>query len=138
MLPAATLWSIARNDGATRRVLLLLMLGALLYGFGVQAARACLPTVLASHAHHAALTGLAAEPCHDDAGVVQLVCESHCRTDAQSARLSFSFDLPVAAPLDAPRPAAPLPLAAPGDSGAEPPLRDSGPPLHVLFHRFLR
>jgi len=138
MLPAAAPWSIARSDGATRRVLLLLMLGALLYGLGVQAARACLPTVLASHAHHAALTGIDAEPCHDDAGVVQLVCESHCRTDVQSARLSFSFDLPVAAPLDAPRPAAPLLLAAPGDGGFEPPPRGSGPPLHVLFHRFLR
>ncbi len=138
MLPAPTPWSIARHAGATRRALLLLMLGALLYGLGVQAARACLPTVLASHTHAAALAGTDAERCHSDAGVVQLVCESHCKTDAQTARLSFAFDLPAAAPLDAPRPAAPLLLAALSSGDDAAPLRDSGPPLHLLFHRFLR
>jgi len=114
------------------------MLGALLYGLGVQAARACLPTVLASHTHAAALAGTDAERCHSDAGVVQLVCESHCKTDAQTARLSFTFDLPAAAPLDAPRPAAPLLLAALTEGNAAAPPRESGPPLHLLFHRFLR
>lgn len=138
MLPAATPWSIARRAGVVRRTLMLLMLGTLLFGLGVQAARACLPTVLATHAHAADADGGDGAPCHGEAGVVQLVCESHCRADTQSARLSFGFDLPAAAPLDAPRPAAPLLLAAldAGDNAAPPP--GSGPPLHLLFHRFLR
>lgn len=133
-----TPWSIARHHDRMRRALLMLMLGVLLYGLGVQAARACLPTTMASHAHAAALSEPDRQPCHDEVGVSQLVCESHCRTDVQSTRLSFSFDLPAAAPLHAPGPIAPLIAIASSDGSRAAPPRDNGPPLHLLFQRFLR
>lgn len=128
-------WSLARRAAFGRRAVLLLLLAALLYGFGMHAARACahrLPAV-------AQLNAMPEEhPCHGDIDVAKAACEAHCQTDTQSGRLSPSFDLPAAAPLDvlpALAPAAPIgPLAL----DVAPPRRDTGPPLHILLHRLLR
>ncbi len=121
-----------------RRTLLLLVLGALLYGLGLQAARACLPTVLPTHMHFDSVAGEPRLPCHDDAGLAQAVCESHCRTNAQNSRVSVSFDLPAAAPMVSAAPMAPVLVVAAIDHGFDLPPRDGGPPLHILLHRFLR
>lgn len=136
MLGAPTPWSIARCNGSARRLLLLLALGALLFGLGMQAARACLPETVA-HTHAEVLGGGETSHCHDDVALAQAVCESHCRADAQSSRVSLTPDLPAAAPLDA---VAPLALVTPiaRSDGSAPPPRDGGPPLHVLFQRFLQ
>ena len=131
-------WSIARSNSALRRVLLLLVLGAVLFGAGVQAARACLPSMLSSHLHVAASSDDLPEPCHGDAGIARAVCESHCRTDAQSTRAALNFDLPAAAPADAFAPMTPIVVALLTAVDTAPPPRDNGPPLHLLFHRFLR
>lgn len=121
-----------------RRTLLLLVLGALLYGLGLQAAKACLPTVLPTHMHFASVAAEPQQPCHDDVGLTQAVCEPHCRNNAQNSRVSVSFDLPAAAPLDSAAPVAPVLVVAAIDSDFDLPPRGSGPPLHILFHRFLR
>jgi len=135
--PAPTPWSIARNSGAPARLLLLLVLGALLYGLGVQAARACLP-LIAAHEHiEGTATGADQDRCHDEQTPSQVVCESHCRTDAQSNRVSLSFDLPAAAPLATVVVMAPIVSVASGASDLTV-LRDAGPPLHLLFQRLLR
>lgn len=138
-MPAFTPWSLARRAASGRRAVLLLTLAALLYVFGMHAARACGHVASASAQH-----STAAAPCHGeddgdlDVDLAQAACEAHCRTDAQSGRVSPSFDLPAAAPLSvalAPEPAAAresLVLA-----GA-PPRGDTGPPLHILLHRLLR
>ena len=131
-------WSLARRTGNARRALLLLMLGALLYGFGVLAARACLPTVLATHMQAVAVASAEPAPCHGDAGITQAVCESHCRTDVQNSRISLNFDLPAAVPLETAIPVTPIIAVALSDSDPSLPSRDGGPPLHVLFHRYLR
>lgn len=131
-------WSIARRGGTLRRALLLIVLGAVLYGIGVQAARACLPAVLVSHVHTVATADGQPEPCHGDAGAARAVCESHCRSDAQSTRASLNFDLPAAAPVDIAGPIVPVMLVAHNDGDTAPPPRDNGPPLHLLFQRFLR
>jgi hypothetical protein len=137
MLAALAPWSIARSRAAPRRVLLLLMLGALLYGLGMQAARACLP-IIAAYEHAEVLSrGDAPDHCHGDEALALAVCESHCRTDVQSNRASLNFDLPAAVPLDGAAALAPTVTVAASD-GAMPPSRDRGPPLHLLFHRFLR
>ncbi len=130
-------WSLARSNGTLRRVLLLIVLGAVLYGLGVQAARACLPAVLVSHVHSVSIADGQPEPCGGDAGVARAFCESHCRSDAQSTRASLNFDLPAAVPVDVARPVGPIMLVAHNHGDTAPPPRDSGPPLHVLFHRFL-
>jgi len=121
-----------------RRTLLLLVLGALLYGLGLQAARACLPTVLPTHVHFDSVAAEQRQPCHDDAVLTKAVCESHCRNNAQNSRVSVSFDLPAAAPMDSTVPMAPVLVVAAIDNDFDLPLRDSGPPFHILFHRFLR
>ncbi len=129
-------WSIARRAAPGRRAVLLLLLAALLYGFGIHAARAC--------AHGPAAAAQAAmpsgdTPCqHGDIDVAEAACEAHCRADTQSGRVSVSFDLPAAA---APG-TAPV-LAPPATVGllaldAAPPRGDTGPPLHILLHRLLR
>jgi hypothetical protein len=129
-------WSIARGSAVSRQVLLLLVLGALLYGFVVHAARACVQAAAPAQAE-ALASGSPSDHCHESEAAALTACESHCRADAQSSRASLSFDLPAAAPLDAAVPLAPIITLAASD-GAAPPPRDSGPPLHVLFHRFLR
>lgn len=131
-------WSIARSNGSFRRALVLIVIGALLYGIGVQTARACLPAVLQSHLHVATTFHGEPAPCHGDAGITRAVCESHCRSEAQSTRASLNVDLPAAAPLDMLGAVSPVIVVARNDAEATTPPRDSGPPLHVLFHRFLR
>lgn len=132
-MPALSPWSLARQSADGRRVLLLLVVAALLYGFGMHAARACPP---GAAMQFSSLAG--GDPCHGDIDVADAACEAHCRTDAQSGRTSLSFDLPAAAPPDLafsfvpPVPSGPLVLA-----GA-PSRRDTGPPLHILLHRLLR
>jgi hypothetical protein len=80
-----------------------------------------------------------ASPCHHaEADVAQVACEAHCRTDAQSSRLSLSFDLPEAAPAGFVTWLAPLLPATIATPEAAPPRRDTGPPLHILLHRLLR
>jgi len=129
-------WSLARRAAFGRRAVLLLVLAAVLYGFGMHAARAC--------AHNAAAIAQATNhaggpPCHHgEIDVAEAACEAHCRTDTQSGRLSLSFDLPAAAPL-----AVTPSMALPSPAGqlaldAAPPRRDTGPPLHILLHRLLR
>jgi hypothetical protein len=128
-------WSLARRAAFPRRAVLLLVLAALLYGFGMHAARAC--------AHNSAVvaqlgTMPAGHPCHGDVDLAEAACEAHCHTDAQSGRLSLSFDLPAAVPLEVvPSMAPPAPIG-PLAFDAAPPRRDTGPPLHILLHRLLR
>jgi hypothetical protein len=138
MSSALAPWSIARRTGGLRRALLLLMLGALLYGLGVQAARACLPVALATHMHVVGDGSAEPAPCHDDAGITQAVCESHCRADAQNSRVTLNFDLPAAVPVQAETAVAPLIAVAVSEGDPSLPSRDGGPPLHVLFSRYLR
>ncbi len=127
-------WSIARRAHAARRLLLLFVLGALLYGFGLHAARACVPAAAAGQ--FSALS--AGDSCHGDVDVAEAACQVHCRTDAQSGRASASFDLPAAAPPDLlPALAPPAPDESLAIAGA-PPRRVGGPPLHILLHRLLR
>lgn len=129
-------WSLARRAAVGRRAVLLLVLAALLYGFGIHAARACVhnPVVL-----EAAGAPAGDPPCHHgEIDVAEAACEAHCRTDTQSGRLSLSFDVPAAAPLDVVpslAPPAPIGLLA---FAASPPRGDTGPPLHILLHRLLR
>lgn len=128
-------WSLARRAAFGRRAVLLFVLAALLYGFGMHAARACV--------HEApVIAKLQAmpdpHPCHGDTDLAEAACETHCRTDTQSGRLSLSFDLPPAAPVAL---AAALPPPTPAGSPSPqfaPPRRDTGPPLHILLHRLLR
>jgi len=129
-------WSIARRAAFGRRAVLLLLLAALLYGFGIHAARAC--------AHNLAAIGQAAAvasapPCHHgDIDLAEAACEAHCNTDTQTGRLSVSFDLPAAAPLGVPTALAPPPPIGLLAFDASPPRGDTGPPLHILLHRLLR
>jgi hypothetical protein len=128
-------WSLGRRAACGRRAVLLLVLAALLYGFGMHAARACVPGASAA-VHHSASVGVA--PCHGEIDVAQGACEVVCNTDTQSGRASLSFDLPAAAPLDlfaSLAPPAPVGALA---LDAAPPRRDTGPPLHILLHRLLR
>lgn len=131
-------WSLARRSALGRRAVLMLVLAALLYGFGMHAARACV--------HDAAAVAVAPAgdlagdpPCHHgDLDVAEAACEVHCRTDTQSGRMSLSFDLPAATPLNVaplPAPAEPVVLLL---ADLAPPRGDSGPPLHILLHRLLR
>lgn len=137
MSAAPTPWSIARSSRAPARLLVLLVLGALLYGLGVQAARACLP-LIAAHDHlELPATGADRDRCHEEQTPSQVVCESHCRTDAQSNRVLLSFDLPAAAPLATVVALAPIVSVAAG-AGDLPAPPDAGPPLHLLFQRLLR
>jgi hypothetical protein len=129
-------WSLARRAACGRRAVLLLVLAALLYGFGMHAARAC--------AHNTAAIAQAASPAgappchHGDVDVAEAACEAHCRTDTQSSRLPTTFDLPAAAPLEVvPSLAPPPPIAQLALDDATP-RRDTGPPLHILLHRQLR
>jgi len=131
-----TPWSLARRVDRGRRAVLLLLLAALLYGFGLHAARACV-TNLSTAAQHAVPHD--GQPCHGDSGigVSEAACEAHCRTDAQTGRHSPSFDLMAAAP---PNLSAALVPEAPADLStpeAAPPWRSSGPPLHILLQRLL-
>jgi hypothetical protein len=129
-------WSLARRGAVGRRALLLFVLAALLYGLGLHAARACAHGS-AVFAQPAALAGN--PPCHHgDIDVAEAACEAYCRTDTQSSRVSLSFDLPAAAPLDfAPSLVPPAPIG-PLALDTAPPRRDTGPPLHILLHRLLR
>jgi hypothetical protein len=78
-------------------------------------------------------------PCHHgDVDVAEAACEVHCRTDTQSGRLSLTFDLPPAAPLNAPLPSAPVAAVVLPLADLAPPRGDTGPPLHILLHRLLR
>lgn len=137
-MSALSPWSLARRAAAGRRGVLLLVLAALLYGFAMHAARACQqPGAIAGAQDIAAVQGA---PCHHgEADVAQAACEAHCRTDAQSSRLSLSFDLPAAAPADlVAAPLAPLLPARTVVPDTAPQRRDTGPPLHILLHRLLR
>lgn len=129
-------WSLARGAIAGRRAVLLLVLAAVLYGFGMHSARACVKGAI----EIAPVVDLAAEPpCHhDDADLAEAACEAHCRTDTQSGRLSLSFDLPAAAPVDFA--AAPAPLVPTASLATEctATRRETGPPLHIVLHRLLR
>lgn len=128
-------WSIARRAAFGRRTVLLIVVAALLYGIGMHAARACAPGASAAVHQSAAAVD---NPCHGEIDVARGACEALCNTDTQSGRVSPSFDLPVAAPLDLsasltpPSPVGPLVLVA------APTRRDTGPPLHILLHRLLR
>lgn len=130
-------WSLARGNARGRRAVLLLLLAALLYGFGLHAARAC-NHAAATALHQAAAAG--GSPCHGSGGIdiAEAACEAHCRTDVQTGRTSPSFDLPPAVPLDLTPALVPqlpvLTIAA----GLAPARRDTGPPLHILLHRLLR
>lgn len=129
-------WTLARRAAAGRRGVLLFVLAALLYGFGMHAARACQPAAFAGAPDAAVVPG---SPCHHgDLDVAQTACEAHCRTDAQSSRLSPSFDLPEAAPASFGAPPAPLLPAGFAAPDTAPQRRDTGPPLHILLHRLLR
>jgi hypothetical protein len=134
-MPDLTPWSLARRAAFGRRTVLLLVLAALLYCFGMHAARACVHDPLAVEPSSATAEG---HPCHGEVDVAEAACEVHCRTDTQSGRLSLSFDLPAAAPLNVaplPAPAEPVVLLL---ADLAPPRRDTGPPLHILLHRLLR
>lgn len=133
---ALTPWSLARRAQAGRRAVLLLVLAALLYGFGMHAARACVTTP-ATAAHHA--LPHADATCHGaaDVDVAGAACEAHCRTDTQTARSAANLDLSAVAPPDL---SAGLASEVPADLSAPeaaPPRRDSGPPLHILLQRLL-
>jgi hypothetical protein len=129
-------WTIARRADRGRRAVLLFVLAALLYGFGLHAARACVPHTAPPTAHSAA-DGV---PCHgaDEIDVAEVACEVHCRTDVQSGRLSLAFDLPAAAPLPVPFAPEPPALTGPLLLAGAPLSGDTGPPLHILLHRLLR
>jgi hypothetical protein len=128
-------WSLARRATIGRRAVLLLVLAALLYGFGMHAARACAHNSLAM----AQASGVAgAPPCHGEIDIAEAACEAHCRTDTQSGRVSLSFDLPAAAPPDLTAALAPPAPVGPLAPEIAPPRRDPGPPLHILLHRLLR
>jgi hypothetical protein len=128
-------WTLARRAAEGRRITLLLVIAALLYGFGLHAARACVPTAAVAIA---AIDRAGGDPCHGEVDLTQAACEAHCRTDTQSGRTSFGFDLPAALPLDlAPTLAAAVPIG-PLALAAAPSRRDTGPPLHILLHRLLR
>jgi len=128
-------WSLGRRAACGRRAVLLLVLATLLYGFGMHAARACVPGASAA-VHHSASAG--AVPCHGEIDVAQGACEVVCNTDTQSGRTSLSFDLPVAAPLDISASLAPPPPVGALALDTASPRRDTGPPLHILLHRLLR
>lgn len=119
------------------RVLVLIVLGAFLYGIGVQSARACLLATELSDRHTVAADEGLPDPCHGDSAMTRAACEPHCRSEATSARASPSLDLPVAAPPDLPAPVPAVSLVARRDGPSVSPPLDAGPPLHVLFHRFL-
>ena len=128
-------WSLARRAAFGRRAVLLLVLAALLYGFGMHAARACVHDPLVVAPSSATAQG---HPCHGEIDIAEAACEVHCRTDTQSGRLSLSFDLPAPAPLAvAPPPAPPAPVVL-LVADLAPPRGDTGPPLHILLHRLLR
>ena len=131
-------WSLARRAAFGRRAVLLLVLVALLYGFGMHAARACVhDPVVAAGAQAGDLAG--DPPCHQgDVDVAEAACEVHCRTDTQSGRLSLTFDLPPAAPLNVPPPPALVAAVVLPVADLAPPRGDTGPPLHILLHRLLR
>lgn len=135
-MPAFSPWSLARRADRGRRAVLLLALAALLYVFGMHAARAC------GHVASAMVQHSAASPCHDEADadvdLAQAACEAHCRTDAQTGRASPSFDLSAAAPLCVALLPAPPAAAETLTLAAAPPRGDTGPPLHILLHRLLR
>ncbi len=137
-MAALSPWSLARRV-AGRRGVLLFVIAAMLYGFGLHAALACQPAVKTGVAVSDVVAAVHGSPCHhDEADVAQAACEAHCRTDTQSSRLSLSFDLPEAALTGfAPVPL-PVPLAGPSAPDASPLRRDTGPPLHILLHRLLR
>jgi len=132
-------WTLARRATGGRHAALLLVIAALLYGFGMHAARACAPVAAAQGSLQWQIdrTG---DGCHgnSEAHVADAACEAHCRADVQSSRAAFSFDLPAAAPADfaaaltPPLPPKPMALAL------APVLRDTGPPLHILLQRLLR
>lgn len=128
-------WSLARRAAYGRHAVLLLMLAALVYGFAMHAARACVP---ASAAAIQASGPIGGEPCHGELDVAQAACEAHCRADAQSGRVSFGFDLPAAVPLDLSALLLSSVPAGPRMLAAAPARRDTGPPLHILLHRLLR
>jgi hypothetical protein len=129
-------WSLARRAAHGRRAVLLLVLAALLYGFGMHAAKACPPKAIAALQEVAAAQGA---PCHHgEVDLAQVACEVHCRTDTQSGRVLPSFDLPAAAPVDPVASLAPLLPAQITAPDTAPPRRDTGPPLHILLHRLLR
>lgn len=129
-------WTLARRAERGRRAVLLFVLAALLYGFGLHAARACVPHT-APPTSHAAADGV---PCHGtgEIDVAEAACEVHCRTDVQTGRLSLAFDLPAAAPLPVPYVPAPPLLTGPLLLADAAPSGDTGPPLHILLHRLLR
>jgi len=132
-MPSLSPWTLARRADRGRRALLLFVLAALLYGFGLHAARACV-----AHNLPAPQPVAEASPCHGAAAIdiAEGACEVHCQTDLQTGRPT-AFDLPAAAPLPVvpvPALAAPVtPLALARDHPA-----DTGPPLHLLLHRLLR
>lgn len=129
-------WSLARHAAYGRRAVLLLVLAALFYGFGMHAAKACPPKAIAGLQEFAAIQGA---PCHHgEVDLAQAACEVHCRTDTQTGRVSLSFDLPAAAPVDLAASLAPLLPAETTAPDTAPPRRDTGPPLHILLHRLLR
>ena len=128
-------WSLARRAAFPRRAVLLFVLAALLYGFGMHAARACAHQSPVIAQLNAMPDG---HPCHGDVDLAEAACEAHCRTDTQTGRLSLSFDLPAAAPLELAPSLAPPPPIAQLALDAAPPRRDTGPPLHILLHRLLR
>lgn len=135
---AMTPWSLARRSAAGRRGVVMILLTVLLYALCMHAARACHPAAAA--VHHGAEV-VAEAHCgggDEDVDVAQAACEAHCRNDAQSSRLSLSFDLPAAAPAVFAPPAAPMPPAQSPAPGFAPELHDWGPPLHILLHRLLR
>ncbi len=127
-------WSVACRADSARRALLLVLLAALLFGFGLHAARACVPA-----AATAALLGAEHGPCHgnQEFDLAEAACETHCHTEVQSGRLAAAFDLPVAMPLGLAAALAPA-LPPPVIVAIPPARRDTGPPLHLLLHRLLR
>jgi hypothetical protein len=130
-------WALARRTANGRRAVLLFVVAAMLYGFGMHAARACVPTAAAVGAYGHAVQQ-SGHPCQGEIDPAQAACETHCNTDAQSGRVSLSFDFPAAAPLDLTASLAPLAPVGPPEPEIAPPRRDTGPPLHILLHRLLR
>jgi hypothetical protein len=132
-------WTLARRAADGRRITLLLVIAALLYGFGLHAARACVPAPAMQGSLQWHIDRSSAG-CHGDSGahVADAACEAHCRADLQSSRAAFSFDLPAAAPADFAAPVTPLPLPESMALALAPAPRDTGPPLHILLQRLLR
>ena len=128
-------WTLARHADGSRRALLLFVVAALLFGFGMHAARACIPVAPAAAQAHAVQP---AQPCHGEVDLAQAACETHCNSDAQSGRASLNFDLSAAAPTDLAVVLAPPVPVGPLALDTAPPRRDTGPPLHILLHRLLR